>query len=525
MVTEIIIPPTDIPGIPVPFRRNKAVLNGDKDFDTIQDAVDQSGTGDVVVVGAGTFSESVTVTTDDLTLIGSGRATVIDGGTTGTALTINANDVTVKNLEVKTTQGGGNLFHGVILGADSNRVKLVDVTVSSSDGDGIGMLASGTDGDGHIVDRCVTFATDGDAFSTSSGNARCHFTNCKAFTVGDIAYQISGNQNILSDCIGSGAGTDAYVISGDDVLLSSCVADSPTTDSFDIRGDSIRLTGCDSLTPGGSHLDDSTATNLEIKNCIPSSINTLTESTEDVLADDGKRYSTIQEAENAATSWIKIPPGTFSENVTIDTAGLVVMGAGDSTIIDGGTTGSAIIASADGVEVKDVSLQTTGGGGTGNDALFVSGADFKGINITILDSDDDGIVLSNTATDAHFENIDIVACDDIGFINSTSSVRTTVIGMKLRTGISDQGIVLVGDDGYVGDVQAFSTGGATIDLRGNDCVANGGRISGSGDIGIRMTGTDQLASDFRVSGSATSDLDSTGATTPTTDSIVTGAAN
>jgi len=50
------------------------------------------------------------------------------------------------------------------------------------------------------------------------------------------------------------------------------------------------------------------------------------------LADDGNVYDSIQEAENNASSWVKVGPGDFRESVTNDTLTATMQLSGDGEV-------------------------------------------------------------------------------------------------------------------------------------------------------------------------------------------------
>ncbi|MBD8079964.1 right-handed parallel beta-helix repeat-containing protein [Cellulosimicrobium arenosum] len=85
------------------------------DVPTIQEAVDQAADGDVVVVGPGTYTESVQIRTPNLTLRGTDRnGVVIDGGQVrGNGIVVTAPGVTVENLTVRGHNLNGILVTGL----------------------------------------------------------------------------------------------------------------------------------------------------------------------------------------------------------------------------------------------------------------------------------------------------------------------------------------------------------------------------------------------------------------------------
>lgn len=244
------------------------------------------------------------------------------------------------------------------------------------------------------------------------------------------------------------------------------------------------------------------------------------------LADDGNLYDTVQGAENAATDWMFVGPGTFAEAVVIDTAGLTVMGSGYDTLIDGGITSHAIAIDVADVTVQNLSVQTTAAGGNAYRGIIARSTG-TGDNITIQgctvrDSDDNGIEM-NAGTDHLIENCTVEAADGYGI--ETASVRTIitncyatgcVVGIYASTG---------SDDSIITNCITDTTSNDGINGSSPDQLIGGNRIHNAGDHGIQVGGTDQIIFNNRVSGSTNADIDTAGATTPTTDGNSTGLAN
>ncbi len=90
------------------------VLRVPSEHATIQRAVDRARPGDLVLVAPGTYAESVSVQTPDITIRGEDRnAVVLDGGhelTDGIAVTVDG--VAVENLTVRNYLQNGVLFNG-----------------------------------------------------------------------------------------------------------------------------------------------------------------------------------------------------------------------------------------------------------------------------------------------------------------------------------------------------------------------------------------------------------------------------
>jgi hypothetical protein len=78
----------------------------------------------------------------------------------------------------------------------------------------------------------------------------------------------------------------------------------------------------------------------------------------EVLADDGYVYGSIQNAQDNASSWIFIGPGTFDESVSINTDGLSITGSGYQSIIDGGGNNAFNITAID-VSIQKINARST----------------------------------------------------------------------------------------------------------------------------------------------------------------------
>lgn len=89
-----------------------AIIHVPADQSTIQGAVDAASPGDLVLVAAGTYTESITVATDDVTLRGEDRnAVIIDGeGLRPQGVLVIADGVRVENLTVT-----AHTFNGVLV--------------------------------------------------------------------------------------------------------------------------------------------------------------------------------------------------------------------------------------------------------------------------------------------------------------------------------------------------------------------------------------------------------------------------
>ena len=83
-----------------------------QDYATIQSAIDDARSGDLILISPGTYRESVQVDQDELVIRGLDRnLVVIDGGDALTnGFEVSANSVAIENLTVKSFRQNGIIF-------------------------------------------------------------------------------------------------------------------------------------------------------------------------------------------------------------------------------------------------------------------------------------------------------------------------------------------------------------------------------------------------------------------------------
>ena len=93
-----------------------------QDYATIQSAIDDARSGDLILISPGTYRESVQVDQDELVIRGLDRnLVVIDGGDALTnGFEVSANSVAIENLTVKSFRQNGIIFSGALRGPPSN---------------------------------------------------------------------------------------------------------------------------------------------------------------------------------------------------------------------------------------------------------------------------------------------------------------------------------------------------------------------------------------------------------------------
>lgn len=235
------------------------------------------------------------------------------------------------------------------------------------------------------------------------------------------------------------------------------------------------------------------------------------------LADDGALHDTVQEAENAASSFVFVPPGTFNESVTIDTAGLTLLGSGNATVISG--TSISVSSDVGNVTVKDIQTKNS-------DGISLSGANSKILNC-YMDSGD-GIGFRVNAANSIIQNCTVKNVGNRGIrlegVRSTAIANTVdSVGSNVASGY---GIQSGTDDMIVANNIVRNADFDGIFIQGNDSIVIGNRCHNNGDDGIEIasTATDCITANNRCSDNGFNDINDVGTGT-TLDGNLTGSAN
>lgn len=263
MTTEVNIPPGSdtIPGDNVWAPPNKAVDDNGKVYNTVQAAV--NNTSSSVLIGPGTFNETVDITTDNIELLGVGRATTINGGSDDHAIHVDgASDVNIENLSVKTTSGGGSGKSALRTDQNSaDNFVIRDVYVLESDLDGI-HHAGGADATivGVRMNGNVSGSIDGDGITTAGGEG--------GNTVKDSTVQnVGGNGIDLAQTRDSAEGNTVVGCDGHGIVgqenfqrLSHNICDDNNDDGINISGTDQVISANVAINSTNQNIDDSSAT-------------------------------------------------------------------------------------------------------------------------------------------------------------------------------------------------------------------------------------------------------------------------
>jgi parallel beta-helix repeat protein len=146
---------------------NRGVLyvggNGPGNYTKIQDAIDNTTSGDTVFVYNGTYYESIEIYSS-INLIGEDKnITIIDGNEFGDCINVSSNYVTIRGF---TIQNSGDEYGDAGIDINSNN-NIIDNTITSNNGFGIRLYESNSN---IIIDNTISNNWDGIIFVFSVNN-------------------------------------------------------------------------------------------------------------------------------------------------------------------------------------------------------------------------------------------------------------------------------------------------------------------------------------------------------------------
>lgn len=181
-------------------------------------------------------------------------------------------------------------------------------------------------------------------------------------------------------------------------------------------------------------------------------------------------YPTIQAAINAAASGdtILVAPGTYPENINVKKSLSLIGGDKDTTVIDGGGSGTVAWVTADAVSISGFTIQNSGGQWPDAGLLLnntgghdISGNIIKNNMMAIHGSDSsDNVIAGNRIADSSFRGVAMYSyttgCANITFSNNEftnnkspvylESSHQSVIDGNTFSGSYDSGIVINDSD-------------------------------------------------------------------------------
>lgn len=234
------------------------------------------------------------------------------------------------------------------------------------------------------------------------------------------------------------------------------------------------------------------------------------------LADDGNTYDSVQAAVDAASSWVKVGPGTFDDAITVSTTALTVAGSGRQT--------KFVNTDSITIDAKDVTLHnfsvidsfshgvrpTSNGDAATIDHLYVRNSVESGI--TSFDGNihrSDWVIQNCRVEDSGQKGI------------AGNSVRGITVN-NLIVNTAEQGIVVRGDSVVVGNMVKDSDVPG-IEFRASDALVGVNRIHNC-DKGIYVQNNDNIVFNNRISDSDVTGIDDNGTNT-ILDGNLTGGAN
>jgi parallel beta-helix repeat protein len=246
------------------------------------------------------------------------------------------------------------------------------------------------------------------------------------------------------------------------------------------------------------------------------------------LADDGSLYDTIQAAENAASGFVFVPPGSFTNEVNITTSGLTMYGSGRSSRIEPSNT-NVVSVNAEYVDIRNLTIAATGvGHGVQifSDYATVANTEIDGSGTYGIHADScryttiDSVYFSQTGSDSVRLSGDPSAYNVV-----TNCVSVSSGSDAFRSyGPSDDGLNSADNIIAYNVAIAPDSNGFVADDRGDNIIV-GNRIHAAGGNGIYLfDGDDNIVVNNRISDSSGSDI-SDNTSTSTIEGNRTGSAN
>jgi len=236
------------------------------------------------------------------------------------------------------------------------------------------------------------------------------------------------------------------------------------------------------------------------------------------MADDGRTYDTIQEAERQASSWVFVPPGTFNESVTINTDGLTLRGSGYNTEIVVNNGSVVDFSSSENVSISDLSVDVTN---PSNDVGAISGGPNGLIYNVTVKNGEEGFAPGDGSTIA---NCRVETCEGHGIFPANELIISNCIITSPSVGNTRSGI-RADDDCIITNSIIVDSGTDGIQIGGSNTIVIGCRVINSGADGIRFDiSTECICANNRISDSTGSDIQNDGTGT-LLDANLTGASN
>ena len=409
---------------------------GDGEYETIQNAVNDSSPGDTIVVKKGVYEEEVLIDVEDVAIVAAdGETPVLDGGSThntSIAIEAGADAVTIDGLEVRNYDLSEEIGPPPVISVEGDDVELTNLTVSET------------------IDASEVIRVDGDGAVLTNVTAS---ENTDASQV----IQIDGHGATVSESVitnNTGSGSDAGIrVDGNEFLVENSTLTQNNRGLYILANDVA-------INDNKISANDDRGIFLHNSHRIEITRNTINDN-----AAEGIREGNNQEAAD-----VTISKNTITGNGgTVGTIhGVRLVSGGNTTVTD-----NVVSENVEGIAVGDDSIvvnntlsdNTAGGFGSGG---ISTGADSVVKDNEITDVSRTGI---ETHTDSHVVNnsVDIPGSRQSGTIGEPSGISI------------DANTVVTENDVSIGETAA----GLTIDNTAvnttitNNTFENGVYLSGS----------------------------------------------
>ncbi|TKX84587.1 hypothetical protein EXE43_18090 [Halorubrum sp. SS5] len=488
--------------------------------DSIQQAIDNAEPGATIAVDGGTYEEQLTIDKEGISLVaGDGTPQVKYGD--GVVVQIRAANVSVSGFEIV----GGATFDRGNLGMDVRSTPggaSVEVTDTTFEDLYLGIQTGSGGAHSFVVENAtVNNSVAGFGHQSETGSAVVQDSHISVNTQGVGLYK--ANNALVED---NTISVDAASIEGVDPAFG-------TERGVDVSGSNVTITDNDiTSTDSGilseSHgvpVDDVTVTD----NVIDADIVAVNDTPDNLdldavladndfegatyLSDDGEVgsdaiYGAIGPAADAASDGdtVVAEGGTFTENVTLDTANVTLRGAG-SSVVDG-----RIDITEDAVAVEDLTVRHGAPSGSGEvEGIFVGDANGFGNtdeevrihNVTVEDISPHGTgkTLEAIHVKQYGGTVDGVVISETTLRNVTQPAAGAN-GIKLQAGVSDvtvSGSTIADIEGSwaygVSATPSYSEDGVPTDVSiTSNAITNVSAIDYSG-VGVGIDGSDSTFAD------------------------------
>lgn len=181
--------------------RGKVRADGQELFPTIQGALDNAQ--DTVTIGPGTFKESLTVSTAELSIRGSGLGTIVDGTENGHPFTLTANNITLENLSLN-VDSNTTAYNCVTLDDTGDQSVIRNVAFRNTSQYGVYFDS----GDYVRVESCAFWDGDDDYLRGGGNGDYVSINNCHFYGGDAEAIQIPGHTAHINSCLIRGPAGD-----------------------------------------------------------------------------------------------------------------------------------------------------------------------------------------------------------------------------------------------------------------------------------------------------------------------------